>query len=177
LVGGVLKYLLASAGLAYLYVRKDLLDELKPTAVGWFSQANIFAMDIYHHTPSPSARRFESGTPPVPNTYAAVAGIKLIQSVGVDNIERRIRELTGALKEGIMARGFNLVTPVDPAKHGALITVRSHKVDLLVKWLAKDGIITSNRDDNLRISPHFYNDQHDVDCLIDALTKYRDLLV
>lgn len=177
LVGGVLKYLLASAGLAYLYVRKELLDGLKPTAAGWFSQANIFAMDIYHNTPSPTARRFESGTPPVPNTYAAVAGIKLIQSVGVENIERHIGALTGAIKQGIMARGFNLVSPVDPAKHGALITVRSHKVDLLVKWLAKDGIITSSRDDNLRISTHFYNDQHDVDCLIDALTKYRDLLV
>jgi selenocysteine lyase/cysteine desulfurase len=177
LVGGVLKYLLASAGLAYLYVRKDLLNGLNPTAVGWFSQANIFAMDIYGNTPSPTARRFESGTPPVPNIYAAVAGIKLIQSVGLDKIERHIRELTGAIKEGVMQRGFNLVSPVDPAKHGALITVRSHKVDLLVKWLANDGIITSSRDDNLRISPHLYNELHDVDCLIDGLTKYRDLLV
>lgn len=177
LVGGVLKYLLASAGLAYLYVRKDLLDGLNPTAVGWFSQANIFAMDIYGNNPSPTARRFESGTPPVPNIYAAVAGIKLVQSVGVENIERHISELTSAIKEGVMQRGFNLVSPVDPAKHGSLITVRSHKVDLLVKWLANDGIITSSRDDNLRISPHLYNDLHDIDCLIDGLTKYRDLLV
>lgn len=177
LVGGVLKYLLASAGLAYLYVRKDLLNDLNPASSGWFSQANIFAMDIYHHTPSPTARRFESGTPPVPNIYAAVAGIKLVQSVGVENIERHLRELTGALKAGIMRRGFNLVSPVDPDKHGALITVRSHKVDLLVKWLERDGIITSSRDDNLRISPHLYNDMHDIDCIIDGLTKYRDLLV
>ncbi len=177
LVGGVLKYLLASAGLAYLYVRKELLNSLNPITAGWFSQTNIFAMDIYHNTPSPTARRFESGTPPVPNTYAAVAGIKLVQSVGVEAIERQIGELTGALKEGAMKRGFNLVSPVDPAKHGALITVRSHKVDLLEKWLARDGIIVSHRDDNLRISPHFYNDMHDVDCVIDALTKYKDLLV
>lgn len=177
LVGGVLKYLLASAGLAYLYVRKDLLNDLNPASVGWFSQANIFAMDIYHHTPSPTARRFESGTPPVPNIYAAVAGIKLVQSVGLENIERHLSELTGALKAGIMQRGFNLVSPVDPAKHGALITVRSHKVDLLVKWLERDGIITSSRDDNLRISPHLYNDMHDIDCIIDGLTRYRDLLV
>jgi selenocysteine lyase/cysteine desulfurase len=177
LVGGVLKYLLASAGLAYLYVRKELLNSLNPTTMGWFSQANIFAMDIYNNTPHPTARRFESGTPPVPNIYAAVAGIKLIQSVGVEAIEQHIADLTGAIKEGVMQRGFNLVSPVDPAKHGALITVRSHKVDLLVKWLANDGIITSSRDDNLRISPHLYNDLHDVDCLIDALTKYRDLLV
>jgi selenocysteine lyase/cysteine desulfurase len=177
LVGGVLKYLLASAGLAYLYVRKDLLPTLNPTAVGWFSQDNIFAMDIYHHTPSPTARRFESGTPPVPNIYAGVAGIKLVQSIGLEAIEHHIGELTGALKEGIMRRGFNLVSPADPAKHGALITVRSHKVDLLVKWLEKDGIITSSRDNNLRISPHFYNDLHDIDCIIEALSKHRDLLV
>jgi selenocysteine lyase/cysteine desulfurase len=177
LVGGVLKYLLASAGLAYLYVRKDLINQLNPTAVGWFSQANIFAMDIYKHSPAPTARRFEAGTPPVPNIYAAVAGIKLVQSVGLENIERHVSELTSAIKEGVMQRGFNLVSPIDPAKHGALITVRSHKVDLLVKWLERDGIIASNRDDNLRISPHLYNDMHDVECLIDALTKYRDLLV
>jgi selenocysteine lyase/cysteine desulfurase len=177
LVGGVLKYLLASAGLAYLYVRKDLIPHLNPTAAGWFSQANIFAMDIYHHDPAPDARRFESGTPPVPNTYAAVAGIKLVQSVGLAEIQAHVRELNGALKAAAMQRGFNLVSPVDPEKHGALITLRSHKVDLLVKWLAKDRIIVSSRDDNLRISPHFYNNQHDIDCLIDALTKYRDLLV
>ncbi len=178
LAGGVLKYLLASAGLAYLYVRKELLtDDFKPTAMGWFSQANIFAMDIYANTPHPTARRFESGTPPVPNTYAAVAGIKLVQSVGVENIERQLKVLTGALKEGIMKRGFNLVSPVDPSKHGAMITVRSHKVDLLTKWLANDGIIVSHRDDNLRISPHFYNDIHDVDCVIDGLSKHRELLV
>lgn len=177
LAGGVLKYLLASAGLAYLYVRKELVEGLNPTTMGWFSQANIFAMDIYANTPHPTARRFESGTPAVPNTYAAVAGIKLVQSVGVERIEQQIKELTGAIKEGVMKRGFNLVSPVDPKKHGALITVRSHKVDLLTKWLAKDGIIVSHRDDNLRISPHFYNDLHDVDCVIDGLTRHRELLV
>jgi selenocysteine lyase/cysteine desulfurase len=177
LAGGVLKYLLASAGLAYLYVRKELLSSMNPTAVGWFSQANIFAMDIYANTPSPTARRFESGTPPVPNTYAAVAGIKLIQSLGVENIERHIDELTGAIKEGAMRRGFNLVSPVDPAKHGAMITVRAQNAGMLVKALDREGVITSSRDNNLRISPHFYNDMHDIDCLIDALSKHRDLLV
>lgn len=177
LVGGVLKYLLASAGLAYLYVRKDLINGLNPTTMGWFSQANIFAMDIYANTPSPTARRFESGTPPVPNIYAAVAGIKLIQSVGVEKIENHIRELTGAIKEGAMRRGFNLVSPINPDQHGAMITLRSHKVDLLVKWLEKDNVITSSRDNNLRISPHIYNNMRDIDCLLDCLTKHRELLV
>jgi selenocysteine lyase/cysteine desulfurase len=177
LAGGVLKYLLASAGLAFVYVRRDLLPDLYPTTMGWFSQANIFAMDIYANTPSPTARRFESGTPPIPNMYAGVAGMKLIQSVGVDKIEAHIREITGAIKEGAMRRGFNIASPVDPEKHGALVTLRSHKVDLLVKRLEAEGVITSSRDNNLRISPHLYNNQRDVDVLLDCLTKHKDLLV
>jgi selenocysteine lyase/cysteine desulfurase len=177
LAGGVLKYLLGPAGLAYLYVRKELINNLHPTAIGWFSQANIFAMDIYANRPSPSARRFESGTPPVPNIYAGLAGIKLIQSVGLSKIEAHLREMTGAIKEGAMRRGFNLVSPVDPAKHGALITLRSHKVDMLVKRLEEDGVITSSRDNNLRISPHIYNNLDDVNKLIDCLTRHRELLV
>lgn len=177
LAGGVLKYLLASAGLAFLYVSKELVRGLRPTAMGWFSQANIFAMDIYANTPHPSARRFETGTPPVPSIYAGVAGMKLIQSVGVERIEAHIREITGAVKEGAMRRGFNLASPADPAKHGALITLRSHKVDLLVKRLEADGVITSSRDNNLRLSPHIYNNQCDIDVLMDCLTKNKELLV
>jgi len=177
LAGGVLKYLLASAGLAFLYVRKEFIPDLRPTSIGWFSQANIFAMDIYANTPSPTARRFESGTPPIPSIYAGIAGMKLIQSAGLEKIEAHLREITGAIKEGAMRRGFNLASPVDPAKHGALITLRSHKVDLLVKRLEADGIVTSSRDNNLRLSPHLYNDQRDVDVLMDCLTKHKDLLV
>jgi selenocysteine lyase/cysteine desulfurase len=177
LAGGTLKYLLASSGQAYLYVRKELIPTLRPTAAGWFAQANIFAMDNNANTPSPTARKFEAGSPPVPNLYATLAGIKLVQSIGLERIQCKVREVTGAIKEGAMRRGWNLVSPVDPNKHGALITLRSHKVDLLVKWLADDGIIVSSRDQNLRISPHFYNNQADVNRLMDCLTKHKQLLV
>jgi selenocysteine lyase/cysteine desulfurase len=177
LVGGVLKYLLASSGLAYLYVRKPLIAQLQPTMLGWFSQANIFAMDHTANTPAPTAQRFEAGSPPVPNLYAAVAGLKLVQRVGLTRIQQEISTLTAALKAGIMGRGFNLVSPVDPTKHGALITVRSHKVDLLVKWLAEEQIVVSSRDQNLRISPHFYNNLDDIEQILTALTKYKALLV
>ncbi len=177
LVGGVLKYLLGSSGLAFLYARKQLIPDLEPKVIGWFSQADIFAMDPSKNEPSPTARRFETGTPPVPNIYAGIAGMRLIQKVGLPRIERRISDLTGAVKEGAMQRGYNLATPVDPAAHGALIAIRSHKADLLVKKLQEDGVITTSRDDNVRVSPHFYNDPSDVDRLMDSLERNKDLLV
>src|SRR5258708_34184590 len=112
--------------------------------MGWFSQANLFAMDIYANKTSPTARRFEDGTPPVPNIYAGVAGIKLIQSIGLEAIEAHIADLTGALKEGAMRRGFNLASPVDPAKHGELITIQSHKLNLQVKWMQRVEAVRSS---------------------------------
>ncbi len=177
MVGGVLKYLLASAGLAFLYVREDLINSLHPTAIGWFSQQDIFAMDPTANTPSSTARRFESGTPPIPNTYAALAGLNLIQTLGVEAIEAYVQTLTEALIEGALRAGYNVVTPLQPKQHGALITVKSNDVHQLVNRLAAQGIITSSRDNNLRISPHFYNTLEDIDTVLAALKKNRDLLV
>jgi selenocysteine lyase/cysteine desulfurase len=177
LVGGALKYLLGSSGLAWLYVRKDLLSSLFPTSGGWFTQANIFAMDIHHHSPSPSARRFEAGTPPVPNLYAGIAGLQIIREIGMPAIAAQVRALTDAIKSNAMRRGFRLATPADPTRHGPLVAIRSHRVELLVKRLEQGGIITSSRDGNLRISPHFYNTCEDIDRLFAALDTQRDLLV
>jgi len=72
-VGGMLKYLLGTAGIGFLYVRSELIRELVPSNTGWFAQQDIAAMDITANRPSQSARRFEAGTPPVVNCYAAEA--------------------------------------------------------------------------------------------------------
>lgn len=177
LVGGTLKYLLSSAGLAFLYARKDLILRLRPTSMGWFSQAEIFAMDIYHNTPANSARRFESGTPPIPNIYAGLAGMAIIQRIGVEAIEGHIRELTDHLIAGAMRMGCNVVTPLRPSQRGALITIKSNDVHALVERLATRGIVVSSREQNLRVSPHFYNNHDDIERVLEGLKASRDLLV
>ncbi len=80
--GGMLKYLLGTAGIGFLYARDTNIKSLVPTNTGWFAQAEIGAMDITANRPSPSARRFEAGTPPVMNCYAAEAGLKFLLAVG-----------------------------------------------------------------------------------------------
>ena len=176
LVGGALKYLLGSSGLAFLYARQDLAD-LTPTSTGWFAQEDIFAMDGRHHRPAREARRFETGTPPVPNLYAALAGLELIASLGTDAIEAHLRQLTGALKHALGDRSFKLATPTDPELHGAMIAVKALAAEELVDRLAMDGIVVSSRAGNLRVSPHFYNNLGDIDRLIDGLDRHQQLLV
>jgi selenocysteine lyase/cysteine desulfurase len=177
LAAGVLKYLLGSAGLAFLYCRAEHVKELMPTATGWFADADIFQMDIHDYSPSPTARRFEAGTPPVPNIYAGIAGIRLMREIGVAATAEHVRGLNDLLLEGLDELGARVVTPRDPARRGPLIAVESSDVHALVEALAADEIVTSSRDANLRISPHCYNSTEDIRALLDSLARHRDLLV
>ena len=176
LVGGALKYLLGSAGLAFLYCRRDLVDRFSPTATGWFADQDIFEMDIHDYSPASTARRFEAGTPPVPAIYAAIAGIELMREIGIEETEKHVRGLTELLIEGVDELGADVVTPRAPHERGALTCVASTDAEGLVATLAKQGIVTSSRDGNLRISPHCYNAAEDIEAVLQALREHRALL-
>lgn len=176
-VGGAVKYLLGTAGIGFLYVRQSLIHSLVPTTTGWFAQADIMAMDNSRYDPSPTARRFEAGTPPVPNCYAAAAGLGIIEEVGMQHIERRIAELTESIKQRAREAGYAFGMPDSPDRHGAMITLRSTDENALVAALESDNVVTSCRGGNLRISPHFYNDETDLEALFNALGKHESLLV
>jgi selenocysteine lyase/cysteine desulfurase len=174
--GGTVKYLLASAGLGFLWVRGSLLAGLVPTQTGWFADEDIFRMDISDYSPHASARRFDAGTPPVPNIYAGVAGMSIVEEVSVPAIEAHVSALNTRLIEGLEALGATVVTPSDPASRGPLVCVRSHDPAALVASLAQERIICSLRDVNLRVAAHLYNAQDDIDTLLDALARRRTLL-
>jgi len=169
IVGGSLKYLLSTAGVGFLFVRNDLISKSQPTQTGWFAQEDIHAMLIHDNIPANNARRFEQGTPSVPNLYAVEAGLNLILEIGLKNIRRHVAELNERLKAGINDIGGKLMSPKDPEKHGAMITVASTDEYALVAALAERNIVVSCRDGNLRISAHFYNNDADIDAVITAL--------
>jgi selenocysteine lyase/cysteine desulfurase len=177
LAAGVLKYLLGSAGLAFLYCKGEHVEKLVPTATGWFADADIFKMDIHDYSPSPTARRFEAGTPPVPNIYAGIAGIRLMREIGVAETAEHVRGLNDLLLEGLDDLGAKVVTPRDPNLRGPLVTVASTDVGALVEALAADDVVLSSRDDNLRISPHCYNNADDIRAVVESLGRNRALLV
>ncbi len=173
---GALKYLLASAGLGFLWCREGLVESLLPTQTGWFADRNIFEMDIHDYSPSPTARRFESGTPPIPAIYAGIAGIELIRELGIAETRAHVTALTERLISGVDELGGSVATPRDPERRGALVCIRSTDAPALVRALGDDGIVTSERDGNLRISPHAYNVQEDIDAVLAALARHRELL-
>ena len=176
LVTGALKYLLGAPGVAFLYVRRALAGTLTPLVTGWMGRADPFAFAAEPLDWGAGARRFEMGTPPIPNVYAAAAGIELLERAGLGAVERQIAHLVERFAAGSAARGFVPLTPADPARRGALVVLRALDAPQLVRRLEGRGIIASARGDGLRVSFHAYNTDADVDAVLEALEAEAALL-
>src|SRR5437879_13428778 len=90
LVTGALKYLLGSPGVAFMYMRKDMIERFQPSDSGWFGQENVFAYDVHHLRYAASARRFETGAPPVPNVYTSLPALRLLAGDGLAVLEAHV---------------------------------------------------------------------------------------
>jgi selenocysteine lyase/cysteine desulfurase len=172
---GTLKYLLGPPGVAMMYVRPELIQKLRPTISGWFAQSNPFAFDVKSLDLSLSARRFETGTPTIPSIYGASEGVRLLQSIGLEEVSAHIAHLTAAMLERAKEMGIQTKTPADSV--GPLVVLKAKDAPGLVSKLAGRKINVSNRMDGLRISFHVYNTTEDIDALFAALNDYPDLLV
>ena len=177
LVTGALKYLLGSPGVAFMYMRKELVDRLEPSDSGWFGQENVFAYDVHHLRYAASARRFETGSPPVPNVYATLPALRLIGEAGLDTIQAHVQALADRFIAGARRAGLVLLTPEEPAARGPLVMVGATDAPRLVEALARRGILCSIRDGALRVSLHYYNTPADVDAVLEALEGQSDLVL
>jgi selenocysteine lyase/cysteine desulfurase len=173
-VTGTLKYLLGPPGLAFLYVRQELIERLQPTITGWFAQRNPFAFDVKTLDLSPSARRFEAGSPMVPNVYGAMRGIGLLQEIGMNNVAEQIARLAQALLRGAAKLGIQAKTASDSI--GPLAVLQCSDAAALVAKLAASGVVCSSRHDGLRLSFHVYNTMDDVRAVLAVLDKNLDLM-
>ena len=174
-VTGALKYLLGPPGIAFLYVRRSLIETLTPTLTSWMAQRDVFAFDTRHLDPAPAARRFESGTPSIPNIYMALAALKFLRQIGMDNVAAQVERLTRAFMAGLKRLGVSSKTPADTV--GPLVVLRSLDAPAMVARLADRGMALSARRDGVRFAFHVYNTLEDVDFALRAIGENLDLMV
>src|ERR1700733_5147928 len=110
-VTGTLKYLLGPPGLGFLYVRRELIETLTPTMTSWMAQRDPFTFNPRYLDPSPNARRFEGGSPSVPNIYLPRPAIDMLAGIGMDNVAAQIERLTYAFLKGVADLGIASKTP------------------------------------------------------------------
>jgi selenocysteine lyase/cysteine desulfurase len=174
LITGGLKWLLGGPGIAYMYVRRDLIPTLQPTATGWFAHKEQFAFNPQKMVYKEDARRFEAGTPSMAAVYASHAGIQLVQSVGPDAIRSRTAALTADLVSRLHSSGFRLRIPSDASRHASITIVNAKDPHRIVDGLKEQKIVVDARPGGVRFSPYFYNNQHDNRKAVAALSAIRD---
>jgi selenocysteine lyase/cysteine desulfurase len=174
-VTGTLKYLLGPPGLAFLYVRRELIETLTPTMTSWFSQREIFAFDTKHLDLAPAARRFENGAPNIPSIYLARPALDLLSGLGLGNVAAQIERLTQAFLAGVARLGIATNTPATSV--GPLVVLRSRDPAAALARLTARGIVASTRRDGVRFAFHVYNTLGDVETALAALETVRDLMV
>jgi selenocysteine lyase/cysteine desulfurase len=169
LASGNLKFLMGIPGIAFLYVRPEIVETLRPMVTGWFGRANPFAFNAKSLDWSPTASRFDTGTPPVINAYVARAGMEIINTVGPANIRAWLVEVGQHLIDGGRARGLTLHGPPDMNRKtstAAFVVDDSHHVESAMR---ERGVIASARGAVIRLAPHFYSTIDDVDRALDIL--------
>jgi selenocysteine lyase/cysteine desulfurase len=172
------KWLLGPTGAGYLYVRRELIEKLEPPFVGWASvEPEVFETidfwDIWSLKLPTRASRFEIGSPSYMSFIGATEALKILLDFGIGNIEKRILKLTDHLIRGLKDLGLRLQTPEEAQCRSGIALTKTDKPRELAEDLRKKGIIASARAHGLRVSPHFYNTEEEVDRLVEEVGKWQ----
>jgi cysteine desulfurase/selenocysteine lyase len=170
------KWLLSPPGTGYLYVREELIQKFEPSFAGWASvKQEIFNTtdfwEIWKLELSETATRFEVGSPSYISLVGAREALKLLLRVGIPNIERRILGLTDHLIDSIRDMNLDLQTPEEKACRSGIVNFRVENPRQVAEELGRKGIIVSARSNGIRVSPHFYNTEEEIDALTDEIRK------
>jgi selenocysteine lyase/cysteine desulfurase len=167
---GAHKFLMGIPGIAFLYVRRGLIDRLEPAFTGWFGREDIFAFDPKRLDWAPTANRFEMATPPVVNAYVAGAGIRLIREIGPEAIREWTDVLSTQLAGGGLARGLDIFGTADVTrKTPTTAFVCPGSADVIERQLLERRIHAAARGRVIRLAPHYYNNIEDIETSLDAL--------
>jgi kynureninase len=169
---GVLKWLCGGPGLTFLYARPDLLPTLEPLVTGWFATREPFSFDLQNLDYHPSARRLEHGTPAAPIAFIAQGGLDIISEVGPATIRSRQQDLVDYLMARADEAGLPVRTPRDRDARGGMVNIGvGADAEKVCHALLERDVCTDYRGDGIRVSPHFFNIEEDVDRLFAALRE------
>jgi kynureninase len=171
-VGGSVKWLCGGPGAGYLYVRPDVAREVEPAFVGWAAHAEPFNFSIGPIKYAEQAERFQSGTPNVPALYAARAGYEIIGEIGVPAIREKSLRLTRRIIDHAARAGYRLNTPTDDRERGGAVIVDVPNAEAVAAQLLNRNVIIDYRPGaGIRIAPHFYNTEAEVDSAMDTIDE------
>jgi kynureninase len=164
LIGGTIKWLCGGPSCGYLYVRPDLQRDLRPRLTGWVAHDSPFD---FAHAPmryAKSVRRFAQGTPSIPALYSAMPGIEIIENVGIAEIAAESQRRTQFMIDFASERGWTINTPRELDRRGGSVMIGVADAKTVAERLGEKKVFVDWRPEaGLRISPHFFNTDEDVE--------------
>ncbi len=169
--GGSVKWLCGGPGAGYLYVRPDLQTKLEPKTTGWMAHEAPFSFDTKLRYAS-NISRFLHGSPAIPALYAARSGYRIINDIGVDRIREKSVRQTNYLISLAEEAGFEVTSPKNAAQRGGTVTVGHEHAGAITKELLRREFIVDYRPGaGIRISPHFYTKDEELELVIEEIKK------
>jgi selenocysteine lyase/cysteine desulfurase len=172
-LSGTLKWLFGGPGNAFLWVRPELHDALRPTSTGWFSSGRQFAFDVASLDFAPDGRQFELGTHAVPSAFIARGGMELLREIGIQPLYERTIDLGALAIRTAEAAGLRVRAVRDDHRRGGVVAVEMSEPKPIVDELVRRGIIVDYRPGIVRLSPAFYNTEQE---LTDAIGQLAELV-
>ena len=172
LATGALKYLMSTTGIAFLYVSPRVRQQLEPAVTGWFGRTNPFDFNSAGLDYAPGASRFDLGTPPLINAFAARAGMELIRETGVAAIKAQVDRLSALAYRAAPARGLKILGPQPGTPKGAATAIDAgspEQAHWLEEALRTHGVIASARGEALRLAPHGFTLEAELEQALDQV--------
>lgn len=171
-VGGVLKWLCGGPGVGYLYVREDLQRKLEPSLTGWMAHRRPFAFEVGPIDRREDAFRFLNGSPHIPALFACRPGLEIVRQAGIGRIRAKSMLQTARLMAGALARGWRVHSPSNPAERGGTVSVDCpHAFEVTHELLARDILVDFRPGAGVRLSPHFYNRDEEIDFTLEQIEE------
>ncbi|MEZ4523858.1 MAG: aminotransferase class V-fold PLP-dependent enzyme [Thermomicrobiales bacterium] len=161
------KWMLGPYGVGPLYWNRDRLPDVEPADIGWYSVIDDLAQP---YELKPDAGRFEVGSLDWPAIYALNEGLKVIEEVGVENIERHVTKLAGDLLDQLREFDLDVITSPDPVHRSGIVSWRDADPAAAASRLAEHGVFVTGSSGRIRSAFHLYNDESDVERLVGALS-------
>jgi kynureninase len=171
LTGGVLKWLCGGPGGAFLYVAPRVRETLEPALTGWQAHARPFAFENemeYGH----GAGRWLNGTPVIPALYAAIEGPRIVRKAGIEAIRAKSLRQTARLVSLADAHGWPVNAPRDPDRRGGTVAFDvPNGYEVAQALLARDILVDYRPEAGIRVAPHFYTDDREIDAAVEAMAS------
>jgi kynureninase len=175
ITGGSVKWLCGGPGAGYLYVRPDLQAQLEPQTTGWMAHEAPFAFETGAIRYADNITRFLHGSPAIPALYAAQSGYEIINQIGVGKIREKSQRQTQRLIQLAEEAGFTVTSPQDPARRGGTVTIAHQDAAAMTQELVRREFIVDFRPGaGIRVSPHFYTKDEELELFIRELKEIRD---